>query len=151
MPEYRRILAVVDFDNAHLPRRAFNLARAMGAELAFLHIIPPDPSLDGGYPPPSRAELARGFEAAALRRLAFLSAQLQLDGAALLARYGLPEQAFTEIATDWNPDLVVADTDPGYLSGRHDLLLMGRAHGRQGWLKRALGQILLPAWQTGGA
>ncbi len=151
MPEYLRILALVDFDDARVARRALNLARAMGAELAFLHLIPPDPGLDGGYPPPSRAELATGFEAAALRRLAFLSGSLNAEDTTLLSRYGPPEQAFSDCLADWRPDLVVADADPGYLGGRHDLLLLGQAASGRGWLRRLLGQILAPVLATGGA
>jgi nucleotide-binding universal stress UspA family protein len=148
MHEYNRILALVDFDDTRVARRAINLARAMGAELSFLHLIPPDPSLDGGYPPPSRAELARGFETAAQRRLAFLSSSLDAENTTLLCRYGPPEQAFAECLADWRPDLVVADADPGYLGGRHDLLLLGQASGG-GWLKRLLNQILAPVLAPG--
>lgn len=57
MHDYRRVLALVDFSDAGstVARRALNLARLEGAELAFLHLINPDPSLDGGYPPPPPA------------------------------------------------------------------------------------------------
>lgn len=149
MPEYRRILALVDLDDTRVARRALNLARAMGAELAFLHVIPPDPGLDGGYPAPGRAELARGFESAALRRLACLRGVLNAEDSTLLSRYGPPEQAFTDCLADWRPDLVVADADPGYLGGRHDLLLLGQAPSGGGWLKRLLGQILAPVLAPG--
>ena len=151
MPEYRRILVLVDFEDTRVARRALNLARAMGAELAFLHLVPPDPSLDGGYPPPGRAELARGYEAAALRRLAFLRDSLDAGDTTLLSRYGLPEQVFADCLADWRPDLVVADADPGYLGSRHDLLLLGRSHDSGGWLKRLLSQILAPVFQPGSA
>ena len=151
MPEYRRILALVDSDDTRVARRAHNLARAMGAELAFLYLIPSDPALDGGYPPPSRAELARGFEAAAQRRLAFLSSSLNAEDTTLLSRYGPPEQAFADCLASWLPDLVVADADPGYLGRRHDLLLLGQASSSGGWLKRLLGQVLAPVLATGGA
>ncbi len=153
MHEYRRILAVVDLDStgARVARRAFNLARAMDAELTFLHLAKPDPNPDGGYPRPGHAELARAYETAALRRLAFLSGELHAGETALLARYGVPAQGFASVVADWEPDLVVADTDPGYLDGRHDLLLMGRRNGPRGWLKRVLEQLFSPAWQPGGA
>lgn len=142
---------MVDFEDARAARRALNLARAMGAELAFLHLVAPDPALDGGYPPPSRAELARGFEAAAQRRLAFLSSSLNAEDTTLLSRYGPPEQAFADCLADWLPDLVVADADPGYLGGRHDLLLLGQPRRDKCWLKRLLGQVLAPVLATGGA
>ena len=151
MHEYRRILALVDLDDIRVARRALNLARAMDAELAFLHLIPPDPSLDGGYPLPGRAELARGLEEAALRRLAFLSGSLQGDGTALLCRYGPPEQAFTDCLAEWRPDLVVAADNPGYLGGRHDLLLLGQPTRGGGWLKRLLNQLLAPIFLPGSA
>lgn len=153
MSEYRRILAVVDFDDAgaRAARRAFNLARSMDAELALLHLVEPDPNPDGGYPPPSRVELAHGYESAALRRLAFMSGSIGADGGTLLARYGAPAQNFAAVVGDWHPDLVVAASDPGFLDGRHDLLLIGRQNGRRGWLRRWLDHLLAPAWRPGAA
>lgn len=41
-----------------------------------------------------------------------------------------------------------ADADPGYLGGRHDLLLLGQASG-DGWLKRLLNQLLAPVLAPG--
>lgn len=151
MHDYRRILALVDFDDTRVAHRALNLARAMGAELAFLHLIAPDPALDGGYPIPGRAELASGFEEAAKRRLDFLRASLQGDGTALLCRYGPPAQAFADCLAEWRPDLVVAGADPGYLGGRHDLLLLGQPASDRGWLKRVLDQLMAPVILPGGA
>jgi nucleotide-binding universal stress UspA family protein len=136
MREYRRILALVDLDDAHAPaaRRALSLARLGRAELAFLHLIEPDPSLDGGYPPPSRAELRQGFEQAGQRRLDFLAATLGAGEAECLVRYGQPATCFAETLARWQPDLVVAATDYGFLAGRHDTLILGDRPVRSGGL-----------------
>ncbi len=147
MRDYRRILAVVDFNNGGqaVARRALGLARLGRAELTLLHLIEPDAALDGGYPPPSRAEIRQGYETEALRRLAFLAATLDAGEAKLMARHGQPRQAFSECIADWQPDLVVAGNDPGYLGGRHDLLTLGRADtGVGGRLARLLRQFIVP-------
>ena len=150
---YRRILALVDFSDTGpaVARRALNLARLEGAELAFLHLIDPDPSLDGGYPPPTLKEQAQGFEQAALRRLTFLRANLGADSAKLLARYGQPAHSFADCVADWRPDLVVAGDDPGYLGGHHDLLTLGRKHGHSGGLKQLLRGFMAPTGLLSGA
>ncbi len=145
MHDYRRILALVDFNDAGsaVARRALKLARLGQAELAFLHLIAPDASLDGGYPPASRQANKQGFEQAALRRLAFLGATLGADEAALLARYGQPACSFADCMAEWRPDLVVAGVDPGYLSGRHDLLTLGQSGAGSGRLARWLHALTL--------
>jgi nucleotide-binding universal stress UspA family protein len=152
MHDYRRILALVAFSETGtaVARRALSVARLGRAELAFLHLITPDPSLDGGYPPPSRRECEQGFEQAALRRLVFLAASLGAGEARLLARYGQPRATFSDSIADWRPDLVVAGDDPGFLDGRHDLLTLGRSR-EEGTLKRYLRQLLVPAGLLGGA
>jgi len=130
MRDYRHILALVDPDDRHhdgVIHRALNLARLGGAQLALLHLIEPDPSLDGGYPPPSHEAARQGFEAGGMRRLAFLAARLEAGEATLLARYGDPASEFAACAGELAPDLVIAAHDPGYLGGRHDLLLLGTA------------------------
>ena len=145
MHDYRRILAVVDFSDtgSAVARRAVKLARLGRAELAFLHLIEPDTGLDGGYPSPSRSASEQGFEQAALRRLAFLAANLDAGEAQLLARYGKPRDAFAASIANWRPDLVVARDDPGFLGGRHDLLTLGRSTGA-GKVKRFLHQLMAP-------
>ncbi len=148
MRDYRRILAVVDFNESGraVARRAFSLARLGGAELALLHLIEPDASLDGGYPPPSRAEIKNSHETEALRRLTFLAANLDAGEAKLLARHGQPRQAFVDCIAEWKPDLVVAGGNPGYLGGRHDLLTLGQANsGVGGRLLRLLQAFIMPA------
>ena len=151
MHDYRRILALVDFSETGtaVARRALNLARLGQCELAFLHLIAPDPSLDGGYPPPSRSEYRQGFEQAGLRRLAFLAANLDAGEAHLLARYGQPGEAFADGIAEWRPDLVVAGDNRGYLGGRHDLLTLGRSGGENG-VKRFLSQFMAPLRLSGG-
>lgn len=152
MHDYRRILALVDFSEAGtaVARRALNLARLGGTELAFMHLIEPDPGLDGGYPPPSHRQCEQGFEQAALRRLAFLAANLGAGEAELLARYGRPGEAFASGIAAWRPDLVVAGDDPGFLGGRHDLLTLGRS-ASIGRMQRFMRQLFIPAGLFGGA
>lgn len=147
MPNYHRILALVDFSDAGAAaaRRALSLARMEGAELAFLHLIPPDASPDGGYPAPGSKVQAESYEQAALRRLAFLRANLEADGAELLARYGYPARGFSDCISQWCPDLVVAGDDPGYLGGRHDLLTLGRGSGPMGGIRQWLRRFMVPA------
>lgn len=131
MREYRRILALVDLDDAQheaVARRALNLARLGRAELVLLHLIEPDPSLDGGYPAPSRQATRQGFEAGGIRRLAFLAARLGAGEADLRVRYGEPAREFEACARECMPDLVIAARDTGFIAGRHDLLLLGAAN-----------------------
>jgi nucleotide-binding universal stress UspA family protein len=144
MNDYQRILALVDFDRdgAAVVRRASRLTRLGQAELALLHLIEPDPNLDGGYPMPSRTSLRDGYEQAALRRLGFLAASLDAGEAVHLARYGRAAEMFAEGVAAWRPDLVIAAADPGYLSGRHDLLILGRHPVSGGRLARLFGNLL---------
>lgn len=146
MHEYRRILAVVDFDDHAAPvvQRAMKLARLERAELILLHLIEPDAALDGGYPVPSRKATGQALEAAALRRLAFLAAHLRADEARLISRCGSAAESFSSCIHEWQPDLVVAETDPGFLAGQHDLLTLGRSR-RGGKLQRWLRTWLIPS------
>jgi nucleotide-binding universal stress UspA family protein len=147
MRDYRRILAVVDFNEPGraVARRASSLARLGEAELLLLHLIAHDTSLDGGYPPPSRTASQQSYEAEGLRRLKFFAASVDANGAILHARYGQPRSAFADCVATWQPDLVVADHDPGFLGGRHDLLTLGRAANGGGRLLRLLQYLITPA------
>lgn len=145
MHEYRRILAVVDFNDhaTTVVQRAMKLARLERAELILLHLIEPDAALDGSYPLPSRKATAQALEAAALRRLTFLATQLRADAVQLISRCGSPVQNFSSCISEWRPDLVVAESDPGFFAGQHDLLTLGRAR-RGGKLQRWLRTWLIP-------
>lgn len=144
MRDYQRILAIVDLDDSDsiVLQRAQSLARLGRAHLALLHLVAPDPNPDGGYPTPSRAEFRRAFEEAALRRLRFLVSQQELNEVDLHARYGDPAREFIDSLDELKPDLVIAAADPGYLSGRHDLLTLGwtsrrvrrAGYAESGWL-----------------
>ena len=129
MRDYRSILALVDLDDAEavVARRALRLARLGGADLTLLHLIAPDPGLDGGYPPPGRQAERLGFEAGGHRRLAYLAARIGAAEARLHVCYGQPAREFETCVAELAPDLVIAARDPGYLAGRHDLLLLGSA------------------------
>jgi nucleotide-binding universal stress UspA family protein len=143
MHDYRRVLAMVSLsrDGEKVAWRALRLARLLGAEAAWLHLVVADGQLDGGYPTPSRAGLAQGYEDAALLRLRHLAASMHAGEVALRARHGPAADCYREFIDDWRPDLVIAAHDPGYLAGRHDLLLLGSeglGMGRlvRAWLKR---------------
>lgn len=144
MHEYRRILALVDFDplGARVAHRAAALARLGNAELALLHWIEPDTQFDGGYPPPSPAEARRGYETAALRRMQFFAGGLDHANPELLAVYGPGRQTLLDRIEAWQPDLVVAGRDPGELGQRHDLLTLGQTRRGRGRLIRILRGLL---------
>ena len=155
MREYRRILAVVDLNEAGraVAERALALSQLGRCELVLLHLIEPDVGLDGGYPAPSRAVARQGYETEGLRRLQFFAASLGAGEAKLQARYGQPRSAFADCAAAWQPDLVVAAYDPGYLGGRHDLLTLGQAkRSVGGHLLRLLQHLFAPApYRNAGA
>lgn len=140
MHDYRRILALLDASgaDARVARRAVELARTSGAQLAILHWLPAGaPAQDGGpigRRPPD--------EAAARRRLLRLARQLNAADATLLWPPAPAGQGLAAVVADWRPDLIVTARDPGCLAGRHDLLTLG-AGGRRlvRWLKDLAGQI----------
>lgn len=78
-----------------------------------------------------------------MRRLALLGAYLEAGKATLLARYGQPARSFADCMAEWHPDLVVAGIDPGYLSGRHDLLTLGQSGAGGGRIGRWLHALTL--------
>ena len=132
MPEarpYQRVLALIDFDSTdeRIARKALLLARLNRAQLAFLHLIEPDAALDGGYPASGPKADAAALETAALRRLNFMSAQLGAGEAECIAQFGPAHQAFKRKLQEWQPDLVVSAKDAHYLTGLHDLLILGQA------------------------
>ncbi len=153
-PPYRRVLALIRFDGSDekIARKALLLARLNRAQLAFLHLVEPEAALDGGYPAASAKNDAAALEAAALRRLDFMSAQLGAGEAECLAQCGPSKQGFKQILKTWQPDLVVSAQDFGYLSGPHDVLILGRhSQSHEGKLisrlARWLGAQFLPATQ----
>src|SRR5512139_2100608 len=113
MPEmrpYQRIVALIDFDDldGQTAEKALLLARLNRAKLDFLHLIEPDGALDGGYPGGNSQATARSLEAASLRRLNFLAAQLGAAEATCHAIHGPLRQGFLRHVEEWRPDLVVA-------------------------------------------
>jgi hypothetical protein len=155
MPEarpYQRVLALIDFDNTdgRIARKALLLARLNRAQLAFLHLAEPDAALDGGYPAPGSRTDAAALEAASLRRLNFMAAQLGAGEAECLAQCGPAHQTFKQKLKEWQPDLVVSAKDFPFLSGPHDVLILSqdkRSNGR-GMLRRLtswLGSQFQPA------
>ncbi|MEW6132602.1 MAG: universal stress protein [Pseudomonadota bacterium] len=155
MPEarpYRRVLALIRLDGTdeHIARKALLLARLNRAELLLLHLIEPDAALDGGYPAAGARKEAAALEAGAVRRLGFLAAQLGAGEAECVALHGPARQTFRQAVKKWRPELVVSAQDFDFLSGAHDVLILGRnSRAQGGWLVgrflNRLGAQLLPA------
>lgn len=145
MPEarpYQRVLALICLDGTdeNIARKALLLARLNRAELLFLHLIEPDAALDGGYPAAGAKNDAAALEAGAMRRLDFLVAQLAAGEAKCVALHGPARQSFKQAVKKWQPELVVSAQDFDFLSGTHDLLILGRNSRAQGG--RLIGRIL---------
>ena len=152
MKPYRRVLTLIDFDpqSEQVARRALLLARLNQAKIAFLHLVEPDAALDGGYPASSPKTYANALETASLRRLNFLVAQLGAGEAECLTQCGPAHQTFKQHLQEWQPDLVVSAKDFSFLSGSHDLLILGQRSQTRGgrMLKRLtnwLSSQFLPA------
>lgn len=131
MPEarpYRRVLALIRLDGTDekIARKALLLARLNHAELAFLHLAETEPALDGGYPSASHQQQIDALKAGALRRLGFLAGRLGAAEAVCLAQCGPARQSFGRALKEWQPDLVVSARDHAYLSGPHDVLVLGQ-------------------------
>jgi nucleotide-binding universal stress UspA family protein len=132
MPEtrpYQRILALIGFDgrDGQTAEKALLLARLNGAKLDFLHLIEPDGALDGGYSGGGPNATARTLEAASLRRLEFLAAQLGAAEATCHALHGPLRQGFQRHVREWRPDLIVTGEHRAYLAGSHDVLVLSSA------------------------
>lgn len=143
MPElqpYRRILALIRFDatDGVTAEKALLLARLNRAQLDFLHLIEPDGALDGGYARAGTGDAARALEAAALRRLDFLAAQLGAGEARCNAVYGPPRQVFQRHVAVAQPDLVVVGEPSDYVDGPHDVLVLSAPRSRRGGRLRDL-------------
>ena len=129
MPEmqpYQRILALIDFNglDRRTAEKAVLLARLNRARLDFLHLIETDGTLDGGHPGSNPRATSRGLEAASLRRLNFLAAQLGVEEANCHAIYGPLRQGFLKYVQAGRPDLIVTSMQHAYLAGAHDLLVL---------------------------
>ncbi len=146
MPEarpYRRVLALIGLDGTEdekIARKALLLTRLNRAQLLFLHLIEPDAALDGGYPAASAKNDAAALEAGAARRLDFLAAQLGAGEAECVALHGPARQTFRQALKKWQPDLVVSAQDFDFLSGAHDVLILGHNGPPQGG--KAIGRFL---------
>ena len=152
MKPYRRILTLIDFDmqGEQVAKRALMLARLNQAKLAFLHLAEPDTALDGGYPVSSHKENLQALETASLRRLDFMAAQLGAGEAECHAQCGQARHTYKHFLKSWEPDLVISARELDFLSGPHDLLVLGQRgrHTGGGTLRRIaswLGAQLLPA------
>ena len=145
MPEarpYRRVLALIRLDGTdeNIARKALLLARLNRAELLFLHLIEPDAALDGGYPVSSAKADAAALETGASLRLDFLAAQLGAGEAECIARCAPAQQGFKQQLRKWQPDLVVSAQELPFLSGPHDVLILG--HNKQPHGGKLIGRFL---------
>lgn len=123
---YQRILALIDFNglDRRTAEKAILLARLNRARLDFLHLIETDGTLEGGHPGSNPRATSRGLEAASLRRLNFLAAQLGVEAANCHALYGPLRQGFLKYVQAGQPDLIVTSMQHAYLAGAHDLLVL---------------------------
>ena len=145
MPEarpYRRVLALIRFDGTdeRIARKVLLLARLNRAQMVFLHLVEPEAVLDGGYPAASAKSDAAALKAGALRRLDFLAARLGAGEAECVALHGPAQQMFKRALNEWRPDLVVSAQDSAFLSGAHDVLILG--HNCRPQDGRLIGRIL---------
>jgi hypothetical protein len=129
MRPYRNITALIELDgrDEKLAKKALMLAHAHQAKLAFLHLIPPDGELEGGYPALSPRAQSQQLEIAATRRLEFMAGCLGADEARCIALYGSARECFEHHAHECQPDLVVSNSAHNYLEGPHDLLILAPA------------------------
>ena len=103
---FRRILVAVDFEplSAHTIDVAVDLARAVGAELAFVHVADPEARQRLGL----AVDDTRALLAAAVERAGTSPRPQELP------RVGRPAPQILEAAQEWRADLVVISSH-----GRH--------------------------------
>jgi nucleotide-binding universal stress UspA family protein len=123
---FKRILVTVDDDPiaAHAADVGIELARSVGAELAFVHAI--DPSLtfspEAGLP---ADELSLRLQQDGSRIMTDFRARLPVGTAALqFIRQGDPGSEIVKAASEWPADLIVIGS-----------------HGRRGLTRAALGSV----------
>ena len=109
MPEYRRILVVVDLTEDSLPigRRAQALATALGAEIDILHVVEYVPVEPMGETLMPAVQIEDELLDRAKQRLAALGAQLGIPAASCRVETGNVKSEIIRIARDLHTDLIV--------------------------------------------
>jgi universal stress protein A len=109
MPEYRRILLVVDLTEDSLPigRRAQALATALGAEIDLLHVVEYVPVEPMGETLMPAVQIEDELLERANQRLAALGAELGVPAASCRVEAGNVKAEIVRIARERHTDLIV--------------------------------------------
>lgn len=109
MPEYRRILLVVDLteDSVLIGRRAQALATALGAEIDLLHVVEYVPVEPMGETLMPAVQIEDELLDRAKQRLSALGAQLGIPAAACRVEAGNVKAEIVRIARERHSDLIV--------------------------------------------
>src|SRR5262245_17325578 len=109
MPEYRRILLVVDLTEDSLPiaRRAQALATALGAEIDVLHVVEYVPVEPMGETLMPAVQLEDELLERAKQRVAALAAQLGIRATSRRVEAGNVKTEIVRIARERHTDLIV--------------------------------------------
>jgi universal stress protein A len=109
MPEYRRILLVVDLTEDSLPigRRAQALATALGAEIELLHVVEYVPVEPMGETLMPAVQIEDELLERANQRLAALGAELGVPAASCRVEAGNVKAEIVRIARERHTDLIV--------------------------------------------
>ena len=109
MPEYRRILLVVDLTEDSLPigRRAQALATALGAEIELLHVVEYVPVEPMGETLMPAVQIEDELLHRATERLSALGAQLGVPAASCRVEAGNVKAEIVRIARERHTDLIV--------------------------------------------
>lgn len=109
MPEYRRILLVVDLTQDSLPigRRAQSLASALGAEIDLLHVVEYVPVEPMGETLMPAVQIEDELLNSARQRLTALAAQLGVPPTACRVEAGNVKAEIVRIARERHTDLIV--------------------------------------------
>ncbi|HEY6483242.1 MAG TPA: universal stress protein [Steroidobacteraceae bacterium] len=109
MPDYRRILLVVDLteDSPPIARRAQELARALGAQIDLLHVVEYAPVEPMGETLMPSVQIEDELLERARERLRALGEQLGLAPAACKVESGNVKAEIVRIARELHTDLIV--------------------------------------------
>jgi universal stress protein A len=109
MPEYRRILLVVDLTEDSLPigRRAQALATALGAEIDMLHVVEYVPVEPMGETLMPAVQIEDELLERATQRLTALGAQLGIPAGSCRVEAGNVKTEIVRIARERHTDLII--------------------------------------------
>ncbi len=106
---FKRVLIAIDTSEVAIQatRVGLELAAALGAEIAFVHVITPVLS-DGAWIAVASPELSERPDDAIVRVLASLRGRAPIPAKTVkFAPVGAPVESITQAARDWSADLVV--------------------------------------------